>query len=211
MIPRLAGCESDPLTPVAIVVKVPVAAVAAAENNTEVLAPALTLNGLRGLEMTPAGKSVRVIWTVPLKPLSELTDKMTGELVAPCSTFIELLENPIEKSGEGGGGGGIRLVEGPPPHPADARIRQASKHSGALLLGRPIEQPPYPARAGQRPPTGRKVLRARPRSPERVTPRDYKTAVAIVKLRNILEESSRREKSKGGEDRKSAPPLRKVG
>jgi hypothetical protein len=89
-----------------MLIKVPGVAVAATENSTEVLAPALTLNGLTGLEMTPAGKPVRVIWTVPLKPLSGLTDKVTGELVAPCATFIELLENPIEKSGEGGGGGG---------------------------------------------------------------------------------------------------------
>ena len=79
--------------------------------------------------------------------------------MAPCATFIELLENPIEKSGEGGGGGGVRLVEEPPPHPADVRIRKASKQSEALSLSRPIEQPPYLARAGQKPPTGGCVVR----------------------------------------------------
>jgi hypothetical protein len=36
------------------------------------------LKGLAGLAITPEGKPVNVTWTVPVKPLSGLMDKLTG-------------------------------------------------------------------------------------------------------------------------------------
>lgn len=56
---RLAACDRDSLVPVATMLKVPVAALAAAEKTKEIGAPALILNGLAGFETTPEGKPVR--------------------------------------------------------------------------------------------------------------------------------------------------------
>lgn len=92
--------------PVAIIVEFPIEALMAAENKTGVLDPAETLNGLMKFEMTPVGKSVRVIWTEPVKPLRGLTDKVIAGLVAPCWRLTEFDENEREKSGCRGGGGG---------------------------------------------------------------------------------------------------------
>jgi hypothetical protein len=88
-----------------MIVKFPVATFEAAENRMGVLEPAATLNGLDGLATTFAGKPARVIWTLPVKPLSGLTETPTAELMAPCWTFTEFTENAREKSGWGGGGG----------------------------------------------------------------------------------------------------------
>ena len=90
----------------ATIAEFPVAVFGAAEKRTGVLEPAAMLKGLTGLEITPAGKPVRVTWIVPVKPLSGLTDNITAGLVAPCWRFREFVENPMEKSGWGGGGGG---------------------------------------------------------------------------------------------------------
>ena len=97
--PRFAGCAREPLVPSAIIVEFPVEALDAAENRMGVLEPVTILNGLGGLETTPAGRPVRVTWTVPVKPLSGLTDKLTAGLVAPCWTLTEFEENPREKLG----------------------------------------------------------------------------------------------------------------
>jgi hypothetical protein len=92
--------------PEAVIVKFPVLVLGAAEKRTGALEPAAILKGLAGLEMTPDGKPVQVTWTVPVKPLSGSTDKLTAGAVAPCWTATEFAENAIEKSGEAGGGGG---------------------------------------------------------------------------------------------------------
>lgn len=81
---RFAACERVPLVPVATIAEFPVPVLVAAEKRTGVFELAATLKGLRGFEMTPAGKPVSVTWTDPVKPLSGLTDKITPELVAPC-------------------------------------------------------------------------------------------------------------------------------
>jgi hypothetical protein len=58
---------------------------------------------------------------------------------------------------------------------------------------------------------GEKAARAGPRGVERVTGNNFNPIVLIVKLRNILKgRKEETEKSKGGEDSKSAPPLRKI-
>src|ERR1700675_1693548 len=103
---RLAGCERMPLVPWAMIVEFPVDALVAAEKSTGVLEPAATLKGFGGFERTPAGRPVRETWTVPVKPLSGLTDSFTAWLVAPCWTLTEFAENAMEKSGWGGGRGG---------------------------------------------------------------------------------------------------------
>jgi hypothetical protein len=65
-------------------VEVPAEALEAAEKKIGVFEPAAALNGLAGLETTPAGKPVKVTWTEPVKPLSGSTERLIGELVAPC-------------------------------------------------------------------------------------------------------------------------------
>ena len=89
-----------------MMVKFPVAVLAAAEKRTGVLEPAAMLNGLAGFETTPEGKPANVTWTVPVKPLSAPMNKLTGGPVAACWTETAFVENAIEKSGVGGGGGG---------------------------------------------------------------------------------------------------------
>jgi hypothetical protein len=103
---RFAGCESEPLVPVATIVEFPIEVFVAAENRTAALEPAETVKGLTGFEMTPAGKPVRVTWTEPVKPLSGLIDNVIAGLVAPCWRLTEFKEKTTEKSGCGGGGGG---------------------------------------------------------------------------------------------------------
>lgn len=92
--------------PVAIIVEFPVGAFGAAEKRTGALEPVATLKGLGGFEMTPAGNPESVTCTEPVKPLSGLTESITAELVDPCWRLTEFIENPMEKSGCGGGGGG---------------------------------------------------------------------------------------------------------
>lgn len=103
---RSAGCEREPLVPTATIAEFPVEVFGAAEKRTGVLELPATVKGLAGFEMTPAGIPVSVTWTEPVKPLSGLTDNFTAELVAPCWRFKEFVENPMEKSGCAGGGGG---------------------------------------------------------------------------------------------------------
>jgi hypothetical protein len=68
------------------------------------LIPAATLKGLAGLEVAPAGRLLSVTWTLPVNPLTGITETLIAELVAPCWTEIELEDKPREKSGTGGGG-----------------------------------------------------------------------------------------------------------
>ena len=48
--------DSEPLVPCTEIVKFPVVALAEAPKTTGVLAPAVTLKGLAGFEVTPAGR-----------------------------------------------------------------------------------------------------------------------------------------------------------
>jgi hypothetical protein len=88
-----------------VTVKLPVAVLAVAPNTTAWLEPAETLKGVEGFELTPFGSPVRVTCTAPLNPFWAVTDKVTGELVAPWVTLTEFEEMATEKSGWGGGGG----------------------------------------------------------------------------------------------------------
>jgi hypothetical protein len=54
------------------------------------------------------------------------------------------------------------------------------------------------------------AARAGRRAVERVTANHFSPKKIIVNIRNILGEKAAKEKSKGGEDWMSAPPLRKI-
>lgn len=79
----------EPLTPVAVTVKLPVPALEAAEKSTGALAPAATPKEPAGFETIPAGKPESETWTVPEKPFRAPTGTLTAELVAPCCTLTE--------------------------------------------------------------------------------------------------------------------------
>lgn len=79
----------EPLAPVAVMVKLPVPAVEAAEKMTGALDPAATVNGVEGFAATPVGRPESVIWTVPVNPLRGFTEMLTAGLVAPCCTLME--------------------------------------------------------------------------------------------------------------------------
>jgi hypothetical protein len=81
--------------------KFPVAAFAVAPKIIEVLAPAATLNGLGGFELTPAGSVPKVTCTVPVNPLLGFTETLRAELVPPCWTETEFEERASVKSGTG--------------------------------------------------------------------------------------------------------------
>jgi len=81
-----------------------VGAFAATPKTTAVLAPAATVKGLAGFEVTPAGSALSVTWTVLAKPLTGFMETPTAELAEPCGTEIEFEDTPREKSGTGGGG-----------------------------------------------------------------------------------------------------------
>ena len=84
--------------------KFPVAALDEAPKTTDALAPAATLNGLVGFEITPAGSPLKITCTLPVNPLFGLTETLTAELAPPCETETEFAERDREKSGAGGGG-----------------------------------------------------------------------------------------------------------
>ena len=104
------------------------------------------------------------------------------------------------------------LEEPPPQPPKDISKRSANNKSGARTRSRPIEQPHVPCARQAEAAAPRKIAaRAGTRRLERVTRSNYKAVSLIVKLRNIVkEEEEAGEKSKGGEDERSAPPLRKI-
>jgi len=82
----------------------PVGAFAATPKTTAVLAPAATVKGLAGLELTLAGSALSVTWTAFAKPLTGFMEILTAELAEPCGTEIEFEDRLREKSGTGGGG-----------------------------------------------------------------------------------------------------------
>jgi len=82
----------------------PVGAFAATPKTTAVLAPAATVKGLAGFEVTPAGSALSVTWTAFAKPLTGFMEILTAELAEPCGTEIEFEDRLREKSGTGGGG-----------------------------------------------------------------------------------------------------------
>jgi hypothetical protein len=129
---------SVPLVPVAVTVTFPVLVVLDAENKTDALAPAATLNGLAGFDVTPVGKPESATCTLPEKPFNAVTERLIAELVVPCCTVTAFAPKAIEKSGEGGGGGGGVEVD-PPPHPDKANSR--TNRPGAPLRSRPITRP----------------------------------------------------------------------
>ena len=101
---RGAEWERVPLVACADIVNCPVAAFGDAPIITEAASPELTENGLAGLLVTPAGTPERVTCTLPEKPFKPFTATLTGTLELPCAMLTVLVENPIVKSGCGGGG-----------------------------------------------------------------------------------------------------------
>jgi len=79
-------------------VVLPVPVVTAAPRITETFAPAEMVNGLAGLEVTPAGRFASVICTESTKPCSALTATVTGGLTPPCGIASEVEERVTEKS-----------------------------------------------------------------------------------------------------------------
>jgi hypothetical protein len=62
----------------------PVAAFAVAPKMIWVFAPDASVKGLAGLEMTPAGRPLSEICTLPVNPFSGLTETLRELFVAPC-------------------------------------------------------------------------------------------------------------------------------
>ena len=119
-----------PLTACAETVKVPARADASAPKSSEAFAPELTLNGLAGLDVTPAGRPLSVICTEPEKPLEPTMPSATGALVPPWFTETNDDEKSTEKSGCGDGAGGDEGPEAPPPHPQQAASRSTNQFFG---------------------------------------------------------------------------------
>jgi len=123
-----------PLAPCTEIVKFPVVALAEAPKITEVLAPAATVKGLAGFEVTPVGIAVSVTWTAPVKPFTAFTEMLTEGLVAPCAMEIEFDDKLRVKSGAGGGGGEL---EDAAPQPAQIRTSERRTVAGTQCLNRP--------------------------------------------------------------------------
>ena len=134
---RVVEWDSEPLLPLAVMVKLPVAALSAAPRTMAVFAPAAMLKGLTGFDRTPLGKPASVTWTAPVNPFWPATETVRGALVAPCESDSELEESVIEKS-EGGRGGwtfadALPLPPPPPPHPAHTAGKRTK-----MLIGTPF-------------------------------------------------------------------------
>ena len=123
-----------PLAPCTEIVKFPVVALAEAPKIREVLAPAATVKGLAGFEVTPVGIAVSVTWTAPVKPFTAFTEMLTEGLVAPCAMEIEFDDKLRVKSGAGGGGGEL---EDAAPQPAQIRTSERRTVAGTQCLNRP--------------------------------------------------------------------------
>lgn len=95
----VAECESEPLEPVAVTVKLPVAALRLAPSMIGMLPPTEPAKGLDGLEATPLGNPVKETCTAPLKPFCGLTVRETAEVDIPCDSASELTDSWSEKSG----------------------------------------------------------------------------------------------------------------
>ena len=128
--------------PCTAIEKFPVAAVAEAPRTTEVLAFAVTLKGLAGLDVTPAGRAPSTTWTDPLKPLMGFTVTLTAGLVAPSVTEIEFDDKLREKSATGGGGGGGGGgPEAAPPQPPQINASGKRITSGTSCRNHPMRNP----------------------------------------------------------------------
>ena len=117
------------------IVKFPSAALVEAPIITEVLAPAATLKGLAGLDVTPAGSAMSDTCTEPVKPFVGLTETLTAGLVAPCVTEIEFDDRLRAKSAAGGGGGG---PDPELPQPAELHMARTRIASRTLCRIRPM-------------------------------------------------------------------------
>ena len=122
-----------PLAPCTEIVKFPVVALAEAPKITEVLAPAATVKGLAGFEVTPVGIAVSVTWTAPVKPFTAFTEMLTERLVAPCAMEMKFDDRARAKSATGGGGG----LEDAAPQPAQIRTSERRTVAGTQCLNRP--------------------------------------------------------------------------
>jgi hypothetical protein len=88
------------------------------------------LKGLGGLEVTPAGRPVKVTCTEPVKPFRGLTESVTALLLMPCVTETDVAERLRTKSGEEGGGVCTIVLNEPPPQEAhhSGNVSQAAVH-----------------------------------------------------------------------------------
>ena len=92
-----------PLVAVAVRLSEAGVALPLALNNSEISVPTLTMKGLAGFAVTPAGRPAIETCTCPEKPFFGATLTLTALLVLPCATVIDVEENEKEKSGAGGG------------------------------------------------------------------------------------------------------------
>src|SRR5579859_3287918 len=95
-------CDSEPLTPCAVIEKLPVGAVALAPTTNGTLAPTGMLNEPAGFVATPEGRPLSVSCTALLKPFCPATETVMTELVA-CESEREFGESDSVKSATGGG------------------------------------------------------------------------------------------------------------
>jgi hypothetical protein len=119
--------DNEPLVPWALRLNCPVEAAAVAPKSTETLWPAAREKGLAGLVAEPAGSPVMVSWTLAEKPFWALMEMLTGELVPPCETVMDVAESAMEKSGEGGVVGTPPVP--PPPPQAAVKLTMETKKS----------------------------------------------------------------------------------
>jgi hypothetical protein len=126
--------------------KFPAAALAEAPKITEAFAPAATVKGLAGFEVTPLGSALSVTWTAPENPLTGFTVMLMAGLVMPWVMEIELDDKLNVKSGAGGGGGG--LEEEVVPQPAEIKASKTRISSGTPWRNRPMMTPAYVPRGG---------------------------------------------------------------
>ena len=120
----VAECESEPLTPCAVIEKAPVGAVALAPTTNGTLAPAATLNMPEGFVAKPEGRPLSVSCTEPLKPFCGATETVMRELVA-CESDSEVGESEMAKSAGGESRDCTFEEELLPPQPAHTKRRKA--------------------------------------------------------------------------------------
>jgi hypothetical protein len=89
-----------PEVPVSVTVAPPATAVEAAVSVTFCAVPGVNVS-VAGFAFTPVGSPVIVTETVPLKELSAVASRLTGEPVAPATMVSDLGETVREKSGTG--------------------------------------------------------------------------------------------------------------
>jgi len=86
--------------------------------------------------MTPLGMPASETCTVPVKPFCPSMETLTGELVAPCGTEIEVVDNVITKSPLAGAAGiEVAVCAAPPPHPYEQRTARNTTEGTARSAG----------------------------------------------------------------------------